>query len=99
MPNPLYSVVAGTKNDGSSISQYPNSIPRSDNSAIFLAGIVGVPWQDIGTTDASGNLNIPATDPAWTGTGGTQPINAGSQGIWVRFTAMITQVPFRATCT
>ena len=88
MPNPLYSVIAGQKNDGSQISQYPNSIPRSDNSAIFLAGIVGVPWQDIGTTDATGNLvYVPVTDPAWTsGTapGATLPANppTGSAGIW-----------------
>jgi len=31
---------------------YPRSIPRPDASLVFLAGIVGVPWQDI-ATDAS----------------------------------------------
>jgi hypothetical protein len=42
MPNPLYA--------GSSI--YPDATPRADSSRIFLAGIIGVPWQDI-ATDAS----------------------------------------------
>ena len=86
MPNPLYSTVAGVLNNGQSIADYPNAIPRADNSSIFLAGIVGVPWQDIGTT-ASGTLRyIPVTDPAWTSAGsGTQPDNPpsnGASGIW-----------------
>lgn len=68
MPNPLYSTIVGTLNDGKTqIQGYPKAIARSDNSAIFLAGIVGVPWQDIGTVDANGTLKyIPVTDPAWT---------------------------------
>ncbi len=84
MPNPLYSTTVGTMNNGSALQGYPQSIPRSDNSAIFLAAITGVPWQDIGTTDANGNLvYIPVTDPAWTsGTAGTQPVNPGATGIW-----------------
>ncbi len=84
MPNPLYSTTVGTLNNGSALQGYPQSIPRADNSAIFLAGIIGVPWQDIGNLDANGNLvYIPVTDPAWTGgTGGTQPNNPGSTGIW-----------------
>jgi hypothetical protein len=73
-------------NDGNAIAGYPNAIARSDNSAIFLAGIVGVPWQDIGTS-ASGTLQyIPVTDPAWSSAGsGTQPDNPpsnGAAGIW-----------------
>ncbi len=59
--------------------------PRADNSNIFLAGIVGVPWQDIGTTDTNGNLTyIPVTDPAWAGaaTSGGNPANPAPNGIW-----------------
>jgi hypothetical protein len=84
LPNPLYSTIAGQLNNGNSISQYPKSIARSDNSAIFFAAIVGVPWQDIGTTDASGNLKyIPVTDPAWYyANSDTQPNNPGPNGIW-----------------
>jgi hypothetical protein len=84
LPNPLYSTTVGTLNNGSAIAGYPNSIARTDNSAIFLAAITGVPWQDIGTTDSNGNLvYIPVTDPAWTsGTAGTQPVNPGGTGIW-----------------
>ena len=85
LPNPLYSTTVGTMNNNSPLQGYPQSIPRSDNSAIFLAGIIGVPWQDIGYLDpTSGNLvYIPVTDPAWTsGAGGNQPINVGSTGIW-----------------
>ena len=86
LPNPLYSTVVGTLNNGQAIAGYPNAIPRSDNSRVLLAGIVGVPWQDIGTT-ASGSLRyIPVTDPAWTSSGsGTQPDNPpanGASGIW-----------------
>jgi hypothetical protein len=86
MPNPLYSTTVGYLNNGQPIAGYPKSIPRSDNSAIFLAGIVGVPWQDIGYTDANGNLvYIPVTDPAWSGgTTATPPVNAGTKGIWDR---------------
>ncbi len=85
MPNPLYSTVVGQLNSGENIAGYPNSIPRADNSAIFLAGIVGVPWQDIGTTTSGTLVYIPVTDPAWSSTTGTQPDNppvAGAAGIW-----------------
>ncbi len=84
MPNPLYSTVVGALNNGQPIAGYPNSIARSDNSGIFLAGIVGVPWQDLGYADANGNLNyIPLTDPAWVGAATTTPpVSAGSTGIW-----------------
>jgi hypothetical protein len=85
MPNPLYSTIVGTLNDGSQIEGYPKLLPRSDNSLIFLVGIVGVPWQDIGTS-ASGTLTyIPVTDPAWNSTAsGTLPDNppTGQNGIW-----------------
>ena len=89
MPNPLYSTVVGTLNNNQAIVGYPNAIARSDNSAIFLAGIVGVPWQDIGVTDANGVLSyIPVTDPAWTdsaATSATAPNNVptnGAKNIW-----------------
>ena len=86
LPNPLYSTTVGQLNNGTAIAGYPNAIARSDNSAIFLAGIVGVPWQDIGYTDATGNLKyIPVTDPAWSGgTTATPPVSSGSKGIWDR---------------
>jgi hypothetical protein len=62
-------------------------IPRTDNSVIFLAGIVGVPWQDIGYKDANGNLvYIPVTDKSWVGppiAGGLAPITTPpATGIW-----------------
>ena len=41
--NPLFS-----END----EFYADLVPRMDSSLIFLAGIVGVPWQDIGTDDS-----------------------------------------------
>jgi hypothetical protein len=83
MPNPLFSTTVGTLNNGQTIAGYPKAIPRTDNSEIFLAGIVGVPWQDIGTT-ASGTLRyIPVTDPAWTSAGaGTMPDNPSNASIW-----------------
>ena len=86
LPNPLYSTTVGQLNNGTQIAGYPNAIARSDNSAIFLAGIVGVPWQDIGYADTNGNLKyIPVTDPAWSGgTTGNPPVTSGSQGIWDR---------------
>ncbi len=31
---------------------YPNLVPRLDGSLVFLAGIVGVPWQDVATDDS-----------------------------------------------
>ena len=86
MPNPLYSTDVGTLNDGTQIAGYPDALPRSDNASIYLVGIVGVPWQDVGTS-ASGSLKlIPVTDPAWTTAGvGTQPDSPpsnGAGGIW-----------------
>ena len=86
MPNPLYSTVVGTNSNNQNVVGYPGSIARTDNSAVFLAGIVGVPWQDIGNADANGNLAyIPVTDPAWTGeTSSNQPANSGSGGIWAQ---------------
>ena len=87
MPNPLYSTTVGTLNNGQTIAGYPSGATRIDNSRVFLAGIVGVPWQDIGSVGSDGTLKyIPVTDPAWTETGsGAQPVNppaAGGGGIW-----------------
>lgn len=69
LPNPLYGNVVGTLNSGESLPSVDNgALPRQDNSLVFLAGIVGVPWQDIGYKDGNGNLvYIPVTDPVWTG--------------------------------
>jgi len=36
---------------------YPTLVPRPDSSLIFLAGIVGVPWQDIATDASLGDQN------------------------------------------
>lgn len=88
LPNPLYGTVIGTDNDGKPVTSTSAGIPRTDNSVIFLAGIVGVPWQDIGYKDASGALvYIPVTDPSWTGqpdpSTGLAPIApAPATGIW-----------------
>lgn len=47
---------------------------RQDNSAVFLAGIVGVPWQDISEPDSHADgaalRYIPVTDERWTAAGG-----------------------------
>jgi hypothetical protein len=82
-PNPLYSNIIGTNNAGAPVqSATASAIARVDNSIVFLAGIVGVPWQDLGYLDANGNLvYIPVTDPSWDG----QPAAAGP--------APITPVP------
>jgi hypothetical protein len=47
VPNPLFAPNPA----------YPDLPPRLDSSGIYLAGIVGVPWQDIATEDT---LNDPA---------------------------------------
>jgi hypothetical protein len=74
-PNPLYSTIVGKKNDAvTDVIGYPKSVPRQDNSAVFLAGIVGVPWQDISEPEsqaADATLQyIPVTDDRWTKSGG-----------------------------
>jgi|GEM_PF-160327 len=74
-PNPLYSTVVGRKNDGvTDVVGYPDAVPRQDNSAVFLAGIVGVPWQDISEPEshaAGATLRyIPVTDERWSEAGG-----------------------------
>jgi hypothetical protein len=70
LPNPLYSNTVGVLNNGQGIVGYPNAIPRTDNSNVLLAGIVGVPWQDISEpqSQAAGvALNyIPVSDARWT---------------------------------
>jgi hypothetical protein len=90
LPNPLYSNIIGYDNTGNPMaSGYVNAIARADNSAVFLAGIVGVPWQDIGYLDDSGNLiYIPVTDPVWNGQTSAEypapltPVPATGGGIW-----------------
>jgi hypothetical protein len=85
-PNPLFSDVVGQDDSGNSVLAATQVAPRSDSSNIFLVGIVGVPWQDVGHTDSDGNLvYIPVTDQAWTaGTGlaGLGPDNPAQNGIW-----------------
>lgn len=36
---------------------YPDLVPRQDSSLVFLAGIVGVPWQDISTPESLADAN------------------------------------------
>ena len=73
-PNPLFSDIVGQTSDGKNVIGYPDAIARSDNSAVFLAGIIGVPWQDISEPDsqpAGKTLQyIPVTDKRWTDDGG-----------------------------
>ena len=84
MPNPLYSDIIGQNNAGNAVPSNSQVAPRTDNSNIFLAGIVGVPWQDIGYVDANGNLKyIPVTDPVWSGaSSGSNPVTPATGGIW-----------------
>ena len=89
-PDSLVAIVMLTDENDCSVRDtdvgWVNYIPRSDNSAVFIAGIVGVPWQDIGYMDANGNLvYIPVTDPAWTAApvaGGLAPTAGAPNGIW-----------------
>ena len=57
--NPLFSASA----------VYPDVTPRPDSSRVFLAGIVGVPWQDLATeatlTSATDLELLSVTDPAF----------------------------------
>jgi len=90
LPNPLYSKIIGYNNASNPVaSGYANANARADNSAVFLAGIVGVPWQDIGYLDTSGNLvYIPVADPVWNGQPSADgpvpivPVPANGGGIW-----------------
>lgn len=85
LPNPLFSSIVGTNNSGSNVLAATNVAPRTDASSVYLAGILGVPWQDIGRLDASGNLvYIPVTDPAWSSSaaGSVTPITPAPNGIW-----------------
>jgi hypothetical protein len=75
LPNPLYSTIVGRKSDGvTDVVGYPNVMPRQDNSAVFLAGIVGVPWQDISEPESQADgvtlKYIPVTDARWSESGG-----------------------------
>ena len=74
LPNPLYSNIVGKLNSGQDIVGYKDAIPRADNSAIFIAGIIGVPWQDVSeaaSQPAGVDLQyIPVTDARWTDPGG-----------------------------
>ena len=90
LPNPLYSNVVGYDNAGNPVAGgSASAVARTDNTAIFLAGIVGVPWQDIGYQDASGNLvYIPVADPVWNGQPSANgpapitPVPVSGGGIW-----------------
>jgi hypothetical protein len=85
LPNPLFSTVIGTDNSGNSVLAAAQVKPRADTSSIFLMGILGVPWQDVGYVDSSGNLAyIPVTDAAWTsGTNASAaPVTPAPHGIW-----------------
>ena len=74
LPNPLYSQVVGTNSQGNQVNSTTTGPARADASNIFLAGMIGVPWQDISETSsqaANANLQyIPVTDSRWTSVGG-----------------------------
>ena len=74
LPNPLYSQVVGTDSQGNAVMAAASGSARGDNSNVFLAGIIGVPWQDISEPSSQGagaNLTyIPVTDARWSGTSG-----------------------------
>jgi hypothetical protein len=61
VPNPLMSYV-NDPDTGVPVPAYQNFVPRSDSSRIYLAGVVGVPWQDLATVEsqdpASANLTL-----------------------------------------
>jgi len=84
LPNPLFSSVMGLDNAGNPVIAATNVAPRADSSSIYLAGILGVPWQDVGYLDTAGRLvYIPVTDAAWTsGAGTVTPVAAAPKGIW-----------------
>lgn len=84
MPNPIYSNVLGQNSAGESVVSSSSAPPRATNTKVFLAGIVGVPWQDVGYADEAGRLKyIPVTDPIWNGPGASQqPASPAPQGIW-----------------
>ena len=79
MPNPLFSHVMGTDNAGQPVPSLDGASPvRKDSSGIILAGIVGVPWQDLSTPESQVPdvvlEYVPTTDPRWT----------SEHGIWER---------------
>lgn len=84
LPNPLYSGVVGQNSAGQNVPAASQALPRASNSRVFLAGIVGVPWQDLGYADSSGKLTyIPVTDPVWVGSATMmQPVTPAPSGIW-----------------
>jgi hypothetical protein len=61
VPNPLMSYI-NDPDTGAPVPIYQELLPRNDSSLIYLAGIVGVPWQDLATDDtldaASPNLTL-----------------------------------------
>ena len=74
LPNPLFSQIVGTDSQGNPVTSKSAGSPRPNSANIFLAGIVGVPWQDItepGSQSATTDLAyIPTIDPRFTSTGG-----------------------------
>ena len=74
LPNPIYSQIIGTDSQGNSVMSSGSGNARADSSNIFLAGIIGVPWQDVSEPSSQGagvNLKyIPVTDSRWTASGG-----------------------------
>jgi hypothetical protein len=71
MPNPLFSRVIGTSDNGIPVGSLDQtSDVRKDSSRIFLAGIVGVPWQDLSTPESQAPgvalEYIPTNDARWT---------------------------------
>jgi hypothetical protein len=79
MPNPLFSHEMGTDNQGNPVASLDHhSELRKDSSRIFLAGIVGVPWQELSEPESQVpgvTLEyVPTNDPRFT----------SEHGIWQR---------------
>ena len=74
LPNPIYSQVVGTDSQGNSVMATASGSARADSSNVFLAGIIGVPWQDVSEPNSQGAganlMYIPVTDARWSGSGG-----------------------------
>jgi len=79
MPNPLFSHVIGTNNQGQAVQSLDSASPlRKNSSTIMLGAIVGVPWQALTTPESQADgavlEYIPTTDPRYT----------AEHGIWQR---------------
>jgi hypothetical protein len=74
LPNPLFSQTVGTDSKNNPVMSAVSAAPRSDTSNVFIAGILGVPWQDVSEPSSQGAsaalTYIPVTDTRWTAANG-----------------------------